>query len=54
MLRVLLPISALSIIAVQAGPILLAIDRFDALFRVRDGTMHRTPDRGLRRVLDRP
>jgi len=32
MLRVFLPISALSIIAVQAGPILLAIDRFTPYF----------------------
>jgi PST family polysaccharide transporter len=32
MLRILLPISALSIIAVQVGPILLAIDRFGIYF----------------------
>lgn len=32
MLRILLPISALSIIAVQVGPILLAIDRFEIYF----------------------
>ena len=32
MLRVFLPVSALSIIAVQAGPILLAIDRFKLYF----------------------
>jgi O-antigen/teichoic acid export membrane protein len=32
MLRVFLPVSALSIIAVQAGPILLAIDRFNLYF----------------------
>jgi len=32
MLRVLLPISALSIIAVQVGPILLATDRFNIFF----------------------
>jgi O-antigen/teichoic acid export membrane protein len=32
MLRILLPVSALSIIAVQVGPILLAIDRFGIYF----------------------
>jgi O-antigen/teichoic acid export membrane protein len=32
MLRILLPVSALSIIAVQVGPILLAIDRFEIFF----------------------
>jgi PST family polysaccharide transporter len=32
LLRILLPISALQVIAVQAGPILLAIDRFEIFF----------------------